>query len=96
MLAVEFPPALVQSLRSEELRQSLLSRDPQLRARLQSLQQHLLGAQQSMANTFGCQVVNGRSSFNGGVVGATQDKFDTIRRIRRGNTKRRVDEFEAL
>ena len=103
ILAVEFPPAVVENLRSEELRQSAINRDPKLKAKLQTLHRELRPKQHKPDQ---CQ--HRRAKSNGHLVVAdTQpaendasdeptDKFDTIRRIRRGNTKRRVDAFEAL
>uniref|UniRef100_A0A5K3ELQ7 ERM_C domain-containing protein n=2 Tax=Mesocestoides corti TaxID=53468 RepID=A0A5K3ELQ7_MESCO len=82
--AVEFAPAVVPSLRSEELRRSVISRDPHLRAKLQELHQEM----QTMQRT--------NQGHDSQPCEQCEDKFDTIRKIRRGNTRRRIDEFEAL
>ncbi len=93
---MEFAPALVPSLRSEELRRSVVNRDPKLRARLHNLHQQISKTRPGNNRTFGVQIINGRGQSGGHSASERTDKFDTIRRIRRGNTKRRVDEFEAL
>ncbi|KAM7536556.1 hypothetical protein Aperf_G00000086216 [Anoplocephala perfoliata] len=112
--AVEFPPAVVADLRSEELRQSAISRDPELRKKIHTLHMELLPKQQYQQtlpsqnhqdNSHSLQVENntypiyatvGEQPGSEDDSTEPRDKFDTIRRIRRGNTKRRVDTFEAL
>nr|CDS33033.2 radixin [Hymenolepis microstoma] len=112
---VEFPPAVVENLRSEELRQSAISRDPELREKLRNLQMELLPKNQhqqtlpslknsqdhsthrrSKSYVYPVYVTAGERPDSEDGVDHSGDKFDTIRRIRRGNTKRRVDTFEAL
>ncbi|KAL5104928.1 Radixin [Taenia crassiceps] len=109
---VEFPPAVVENLRSEELRQSAISRDPKLQAKLRKLHRELRPKQQLQKPQHHQHYREGRNDYTVGTPTATDtdssvgageetptvpvDKFDTIRKIRRGNTKRRVDVFEAL
>lgn len=107
---VEFPPAVVENLRSEELRQSAISRDPRLQAKLRKLNRELRPKQQLQKSQQQHQPCReGRNGHTASTtttdtgVGAEEetptipaDKFDTIRKIRHGNTKRRVDVFEAL
>ncbi|VUZ41197.1 unnamed protein product [Hymenolepis diminuta] len=113
--AVEFPPAVVENLRSEELRQSAISRDPELREKLRNLQMELLPKQQYQQTVpsqkhsqdhlrhrrpktcvYPVYLTAGELPGSEEDIDNLGDKFDTIRRIRRGNTKRRVDTFEAL
>ncbi|KAL5966339.1 Radixin [Taenia solium] len=113
LLEVEFPPTVVENLRSEELRQSAISRDPQLQAKLRKLHRELRPKQQLQKpqqhhqhcreGRNGHTVSTPTAADTDSSVGAGEeiltvpaDKFDTIRKIRRGNTKRRVDVFEAL
>uniref|UniRef100_A0A0R3T4X5 ERM_C domain-containing protein n=1 Tax=Rodentolepis nana TaxID=102285 RepID=A0A0R3T4X5_RODNA len=112
---VEFPPAVVENLRSEELRQSAISKDPELREKLRNLQMELLPKHQhqqsppsakhseghphhrrSKSYVYPVYVTAGERAGSEAGTDHPGDKFDTIRRIRRGNTKRRVDTFEAL
>lgn len=110
---VEFPPAVVENLRSEELRQSAISRDPKLQAKLRKLHRELQPKQQLQEPQQRYQHCSeGRNGHTASIPAAADtdssvgteeetpivpaDKFDTIRKIRRGNTKRRVDVFEAL
>ncbi|VDM34445.1 unnamed protein product, partial [Hydatigera taeniaeformis] len=109
---VEFPPAVVENLRSEELRQSAISRDPKLQAKLRNLHRELLPKQQLQKPQHHQPYREKRNGHAGSTLATTDtdssvgagedtltvpaDKFDTIRKIRRGNTKRRVDVFEAL
>lgn len=112
--AVEFPPTVVANLRSEELRQSAISRDPELRKKMQSLHMELLpkqqhhqilpfqnhqghsNSQQVDSNVYPVYVTVGERPGSEDDSTEPRDKFDTLRKIRRGNTKRRVDTFEAL
>ena len=93
---------MVENLRSEELRQSAISRNPKLKAKLLTLQRELRPKRHQQEQYHhrrtksNSHLVDEKTPLEDEAPDEGTDKFDTIRRIRRGNTKRRVDAFEAL
>nr|VZI11066.1 unnamed protein product [Spirometra erinaceieuropaei] len=96
---VDFTPAAVPGLRSEESRQTVVSKDHVLRSKLLELRETLHSKRLHPVTTSTTTIAT--TSENNNNEDSSQltdvaDKFDTLRAIRRGNTRKRIDEFEAM
>lgn len=91
---VDFTPATVPGVRSEEARQTVMSKNHALRSKLLELRETLHSKRvHAPANA---ETTAAETNDNSSRHTDLTDKFDTLRAIRRGNTRKRIDEFEAM
>ncbi|KAL7057507.1 hypothetical protein AAHC03_017187 [Spirometra sp. Aus1] len=96
---VDFTPAAVPGLRSEESRQTVVSKDHVLRSKLLELRETLHSKRLHPVTTSTTTIATTSENSNNedsSQLTDVADKFDTLRAIRRGNTRKRIDEFEAM